>query len=159
MQVAEYGDAELAIDALKGVHHDGGVARVERGNRLIGEDDIRLLHQSAADRHTLLLAAGELIGALDGECCDVELLQGGEGDHPVMVRPQPEHRPPPRHVAEPAHQHVGQHIQPADQVELLEDHRASHAPAAQLSAFEGGHTHAVPFDHTLGRINQAVDHP
>ena len=44
------------------VHDDGGVAQVERGDRLVRQQDLRLLHERAGDRHALLLTAGELIG-------------------------------------------------------------------------------------------------
>ena len=67
MQVADHGDAEMLVDAQQRIHHDPRVARIERGDRLVGEDDVGLLHQRARDRDALLLAAGKLVGALRGE--------------------------------------------------------------------------------------------
>ena len=52
------GDAlELGLDRLLG-------ARVERGGRLVEDQDARIFQQRARDRHALLLAAGELEAAL-----------------------------------------------------------------------------------------------
>src|SRR5258705_13805957 len=39
MQVADHGDAEMLVDAKQRVHHDLGVAGIERGDRLVGEDE------------------------------------------------------------------------------------------------------------------------
>ena len=80
MQVAQDGDAEVPVDALQRVHHHAGVARIERGDRLVGQDDVGLLHQRAGDRHALLLATRQGVGALGGQAGDVELLQRGESD-------------------------------------------------------------------------------
>ena len=76
MDVAQHSQVEIPVDAQQLVHDDLGVARVERRHRLIGEDDLGLLHQGAADSHPLLLTAGELVGALGGEVGDVEHVQG-----------------------------------------------------------------------------------
>ena len=40
--------------------------RVERRRRLVGEQELRLLHDRARDAHALALAAGERVGALVG---------------------------------------------------------------------------------------------
>ena len=111
-----------------------GVARVERGDRLVGQDDLRLLHQRAADRHALLLAAGQMVGAARREHCHIELIQRGERDAAILARPGLQRGAPERRVGQPAEQHVVQHVEPADQVELLEDHGAAPAPVAQLAA-------------------------
>ena len=93
MQVAHHGDAEIAIDALKGVHHQLGVVRIKRGDRLIGKNDVRLLDQRASNRNALLLAAGELISPLHRERGDLELFEGGECNRLVGIRPQLQQRP------------------------------------------------------------------
>ena len=82
------------VDAQKRVHHDLGVARVERGDRLVGEDDVRLLHQRAGDRDALLLTAGELVGALRRELRHVELFQRRQRQRPVFLRPELGQRAP-----------------------------------------------------------------
>jgi hypothetical protein len=61
-------------------------------------------------------------------------------------------------VGQPAHQDVFQHIQPADQVELLEDHRASAAPVAQRRAGHRGHVGTLPRDPAGAGIDQTVQH-
>ena len=72
----------------KRVHDDARVARIERGDRLVGQDDLGLLHQRARDGDALLLAAREVVGALGGEAGDVELLERGERDRDVLVGPE-----------------------------------------------------------------------
>jgi len=61
-------------------------------------------------------------------------------------------------VVQPAHQHIGQHIETAGNVELLEHHGAAHAPGAQFRALEVGDIGAVPQDAASARLLQAVDH-
>ncbi len=40
VQVADHRDAEVLVQPEQAVHHDLGVAGIERGDRLVGEDDI-----------------------------------------------------------------------------------------------------------------------
>jgi hypothetical protein len=62
-------------------------------------------------------------------------LRGGAGDVPLerenvnafLVRPELEYRAQRRRVVEAAHQDLGQHIEPANEIELLEYHRAARA--------------------------------
>ncbi len=54
-------DAALALELLKDLHHLDTGARVEVARRLVREQDRRLGHQRARDRHALLLAARQLI--------------------------------------------------------------------------------------------------
>jgi hypothetical protein len=45
-------------------HHFLAALAVERAGRLVGQNDLAAVHQRAGDRHALLLAAGELTGAM-----------------------------------------------------------------------------------------------
>lgn len=54
-------------------------------------------------------------------------------------------------------QHVGEYVQPVDQIELLEDHRALAPPLAQGLSFEGGDLPASEGDATIGRFDQPID--
>ena len=67
MQRDDHGDAVVLIDVAQGVHHDAGGFRVQRGDGFIGQNHLRLLHQRAGNRHTLLLSAGEGGNALMGK--------------------------------------------------------------------------------------------
>ncbi len=68
------GDLALVRDQHDGVagcgelgeqlHDLGAAPAVERAGGLVGEDDAAAVHQRARDRHALLLAAGELAGAV-----------------------------------------------------------------------------------------------
>ena len=93
VQVADHGDAEVAVDVLQRVHHHLGVARIERGDRLVGQDDLGLLHQCAGDGDALLLAARQRVGALAGQARHVEALQSRESQRLFLVGPQLEQRP------------------------------------------------------------------
>ena len=54
------GDAELALDLLHLDLHRGAQILVERGERLVEQQHLRTDHQSARQRHALLLAARQL---------------------------------------------------------------------------------------------------
>ena len=56
----EKGRAELDLDALELEPQFGAQLRVERGQRLVHEEDGGPAHQRAADRHALHLAAREI---------------------------------------------------------------------------------------------------
>ena len=58
------GDALLAVKVLKDCHDLDACARIQGTGRFIGEDNLRIIYQGARDRNPLLLAAGELVGAM-----------------------------------------------------------------------------------------------
>ena len=66
------GEAEAAIEVAHEVDELGGVARVEIGGGLVGEDERGAMDDGASDGDALALAAGEEIGAMMGA--------GGEAD-------------------------------------------------------------------------------
>ncbi len=158
VDIAEHGQAEMPVDALQRIHDDVGVARIQRGDRLVGEQQVGFLHQGAADGDALLLAAGQVVGAAIGEAGNVELAERGEGDGTVFTRPGLQHGAPAGGVGQPAKQDVVQHVEAADQVELLEDHGAAPSPVAQAAAGEGGDVGALPGDFPPAGRGQAVDH-
>jgi hypothetical protein len=57
---------------------------------------------------------------------------------------------------EPPGQHVGDHVETAHKVELLEDHRAIGPPGAQLLALELRDVGVAEQDLALGGVDQAV---
>jgi hypothetical protein len=60
-------------------------------------------------------------------------------------------------MIEPPHQHVGQHIEARDEVELLKDHRARRPPVAQRLAAQAGHIDAVATDRSRVGFLKPVD--
>ena len=84
VQVADHGDAEMLVDPQQCIHDHATVGGVERGDRLIGKDEIGLLDERAGDSDALLLAAGQLIGPLRGKGGNVELLQCRHGNRLVL---------------------------------------------------------------------------
>ena len=59
MQRHHHGDAVGLVNIAQRVHEDARRFRVQRGDRFIGEDHFRLLHQRTSNGHALLLAAGQ----------------------------------------------------------------------------------------------------
>src|SRR5690606_19703625 len=142
------------VDGGERIHDSARRPRIERGDRLVGEDHARPLYQRPGDRGALLLTAREGRGALHRAFGDAHprerrqrlgLLGRGEGLRQA---------PPERHRPETARQHVGQHRQAADEIELLEDEAdlaagppdAARQPPAVLDlAAEDSHTARRPF--------------
>lgn len=77
MIVGDDDDARAALvgDAGKQLHHLPAAPAVERGGRLIGQDQAGLVGQRAGDGDALLLAAGERVGEVIGTRTDAELIQ------------------------------------------------------------------------------------
>ncbi len=120
------------------IHHHLGVHRIERGDRLVGEDHLRLLHQRAGNRHALLLAARQRAGGLERGLRNAQPLERGDRRSALFAREHAEQVERGGTVVEPAEQHVGQHVEARHEVELLEDHGAIALPAAQRRSGERG---------------------
>jgi hypothetical protein len=97
-----------------------------------------------------------IVGALRGEAGDVELLERGKRERLVLVRPELEYRAQRRRVVEAAHQDMGQHVEPANQIELLEYHRAARAPARRPAGWQHRFRRSGC---TRGRRLEPVDRP
>ena len=69
------GDAALALNALEFQLHLAAELEVERAQRLIQQQHIRLVNQRARNRHTLLLAAGEAGNAALFKACQTDQRQ------------------------------------------------------------------------------------
>ena len=67
MQSDDHGNAVVLVNVAQGVHHDARRFRVQRGDGFVRQNHLRLLHQRAGNRYTLLLAAGEGGNALMGK--------------------------------------------------------------------------------------------
>jgi hypothetical protein len=61
-------------------------------------------------------------------------------------------------MVQPPDQHIGQHVEARDQVELLEDHGAAGPPAAQRRPPQRGDIAAMVQDAARARLGQPVDH-
>ena len=118
-----------------------------------------LLHQRPGDGDALLLAAREACrraGRRAGRCRAVRAPTSA-----IALSSSLHSRNTARSVetlVQPADQHVGEHVEPADQIELLEDHRAAGAPVAQGRAPERV-TSRPPYRMRPGsRSSQPIDH-
>src|SRR5262245_50364748 len=58
----EIGEPELRLEILEQVHDLGLDRDVERGHRLVGDDELRIHREGPRDADALALAAGELVG-------------------------------------------------------------------------------------------------
>jgi hypothetical protein len=61
MQVDDACDAVFDGEGPQLLHDHARAFRVERGNRLVAQDDLRILYQCAGDADALLLSAGKLV--------------------------------------------------------------------------------------------------
>src|SRR5204862_7089662 len=77
---------------------------------------------------------------------------------PFLVGEAPDQAEKGRALVRPPEDDIGHHVETADEVELLEDHRATRSPVAQGMAAERGYVHAGERDGALARIDQSVDH-
>ena len=79
VHVDDHWDAALAGAPRDQLHDlDRGLG-IERGGRLVGENEVRLLHQRARDADALALPAGKLVGALGGEFAEADGIKQLEG--------------------------------------------------------------------------------
>ena len=67
MNVDDHGNVALASEVGHQFHDFHRGLRIERGGRLVGQQDLRMLHHGAGDPHPLPLPARQRIGALIGE--------------------------------------------------------------------------------------------
>ena len=72
------GDPDLVVDQVQLDQHLLAQLEVERRQRLVEQQHVRLVDQRAGDRHPLLLAAADLVGALAGLVLHLDQRQ-----HPV----------------------------------------------------------------------------
>ena len=158
VQVAQHGDAVAPVDVAQRIHHQPGIHRIERGDRLIGQQDARLLHQRPRDRDALLLAARQRVGPVQRHFGDSQPIQRADRQRAFGAREQLQQRAGRGTPVQPAGQHVGQHVQPRHQIELLEDHRGAGAPAVQRPPTQPRDVAAVDSSRPVGRFDQPVDH-
>ena len=147
------------MDAAQGLHHGLCIHRIERGNRLVGEDDLGILHQRAGNRYTLLLPTREGLGPFGRMFGDTQTIQNLDRLVDVRHRIKVEHGRQRRAPVERAMQDVGDHIHTWHQIELLKDHRAFRLPCAFVFTLQGGDFAALKADRALRGIAQTVDHP
>jgi hypothetical protein len=130
---------------------------IERGGRLVGEDQIGVLHQGAGDADTLALAAGELVGALVRERAEPDRIEQLKRAVNVLGIEPAQPGSPYCDVAEAAGQHVLDHRQAFHQIIFLEHHADTAADPAQLASVELRDVLAEEQDLAGGRIDQPVD--
>ena len=103
------------------------VTGIERGDRLVRQNDVRILRQRARQRDALLLAAGELVGAHIGLVQNADLVQGLERLDFVLFAERTQKHAPERHVRHAGGEHVFDHARARDEIKRLE-HHADPAP-------------------------------
>ena len=111
----------------------GGRRGVERGGRLVGQNQARPLHQQAGDRHFLALAAREPVGAHSGARQQADGVQRCFGAGNFRGRETAGPAPPAGDPPEAADQHVVEGGKAGDQMQALQ-HLAEFPPqGAQFS--------------------------
>src|ERR1044072_2945261 len=85
--VRHHADGRAAVVQFLEQRHDGlAVARIKVGRRFVREEDRRLARESARDRNTLLLTAGELAGQMFGAMAHADALQRFEHETFTLAR-------------------------------------------------------------------------
>ena len=103
-------------------HHFPRAGGVERCHRLVRENDTGVLDEEPGYGDPLLLASREPSGALVREVHDANPFERVERQALLLGPHEGEQRPAETPIAEPSRQHVVQHRQVRDEVELLGDH-------------------------------------
>ena len=134
-----------------------GGHRVERGDRLIGEDDGGVLVERAGERDALLLAAGKLVAADVSLIQNTDLIQRSEGGELLLFGEQTEEHAEEAHIRHHRGQNVLERRRAGDEVEGLEDHADFAAELAQRFAGEFGNVRAVHGQFAFGDVDHAVD--
>src|SRR6187200_785505 len=141
-----HGLAELVDRLAQQGEHVGARLRVEVAGRLVGEDNRGFRDQGAGDRDPLLLAAGELRGAMGAA-----ILEADGADQLID--------PLPVRFAAGDRERQNQVLlggQDRDQVEELEDEaELVAAQLGQLAVVEMGDVDAVELDRARGRLVEA----
>ena len=144
------GDAEFIVQAADLAAHLLAQIGVEVRQRFVQQQDFRLHHQRARQRHPLLLAAGEFVGIARGEMTKL---------HHVEDLPDPAFGfvlGDLAHLQAEGDVLLDRHVRP--QRVALEDHR--HPPLLRRQRGAGRrHLLAVHFDRAGGRRHKTRDHP
>ncbi len=106
MQAADNCNPVAMADPAQQVEYARADLRVEARHRLIRDNRIRLLRQSARYRDALLLPAGKRIGALSGFVQETDAVEAIERQQSVAALETPYPATPRRHITEAAGQHV-----------------------------------------------------
>jgi hypothetical protein len=151
-------EAATARDAAEGLHHQAAVREIETRHRLVGEHHARILREQPGDRDALLLTARERVGTLPHALDEPHVVEapqralallGTEGTH------QCGDPPPSREMRQPPDQHVVEHAQASDEIELLVDHADPRAVGAQRAPLERRQIVRSDADVSLGHERRA----
>ena len=143
VDVQQDGNAHLLIDVNEVLHHLLGGHRVEGGDRLVRQNDVGALGQRPRQRHALLLAAGELVGAHIRLIENAHLVQRLERLELVLFAERAQQHAPEGHIRHAGGEHILDHSRARDQIERLEHHADAPAELPQRLAGQGAHIRAV----------------
>ena len=140
-------DADVVLDRLQLELHLLAQLEVERAERLVEEQDLRLVDERAGEGDALLLAAGELPRLPPLEAVQVDELED-------RTRPGPSSLLAAQALAAEAERDVLEDRQVGEERVALED-RVHVAPVRR----EPGHVLVAEEDAALVRLLEAADHP
>ena len=152
-------DAHVLVDMHEVLHDLFGRDRVERRDRLVGKDDLRVLRERARERHALLLAAGELVGAHIRLIENAHLVQRFQRLELVLFAERAQQHTPEGHIRHAGGEHILDHSRARDQIERLEHHADAPAELPQRLAGKGAHIRAVHRQRAGGDPVHAVHRP
>jgi hypothetical protein len=139
VQVAQHRDAQVARGVVQVLQHLARGLRVEAGDRLVREDQPRLLRQRAGDAHALHLPARERVGARVRLVRQAHAGQALVRQRDVGAAEEVHHRRERRHRAQAPGEHVLQRGEARHHVVVLEDHGHALAQGARVGALHRVH--------------------
>src|SRR5215468_858208 len=129
------------------VEHAGGRLGIEARHGLVRQDHRRLLCEGARDGDPLLLPTREPIRPAIGLVEEADGVEAPERLLTIRLHEAAGEDPPRRHGGEAASQHVLDAAQPANEVELLEDHGDLAPRRAEIAPAEAADVASVDLDH------------
>src|SRR5713226_146693 len=86
MEAHQRCNSVLPANPLQNIQHHARQFRIQAGNRLIGQNDSRLLHQRASNGYSLLFTTAQFIGAPIGVLEQTDAFEIGERVAPPGFR-------------------------------------------------------------------------
>jgi hypothetical protein len=131
--------------------------RIERGRRLVDQQQVGVLLQGAGDADTLALTAGQGVGALVHMVGQPDTVEQPVGVLDRLRGELAEEAAPESDIAEPPREHVLHHGEAFHQGVFLEDHADPPPGPAQSAAAQAGDLHVAQEHGAGGRLDQPVD--
>ena len=148
-------DTVLATYPVKVAQHPDGGFRVEARHRFVSENKLRLLGLGSCYANTLLLAAGELISAIESAVGESDAIERFERKDAIVAR-EWEHCSERSMSREASNQDVLERGKAPDEMVLLKDHPCASAVMTQCGSSREDRAELITNDIALRRPYEAI---